>query len=105
MLNKELVAQVTETLEARGTNLATYVQLHLRAFSRSKAILGLSDKMSFGKYFGEVVENIVRADPGYIVYCIGLNGSTKFGVDVMELLEALEPDEVTDKDPDEQIPY
>jgi len=92
------VEQVTETLEARGTDLATYIQLHLRSFSRAKMVLGLEDNINFGKYYGEKVENIVRADPSYIVYCLGLNGSTKFSSDVMELLESLDNDDSVGED-------
>src|SRR5215475_10076566 len=77
-LDKKLVAAVMEKLGNRGTDIATYIQLHLRSFARAKAVLHLKDTMNFGKYFGESVENVVRTDPGYITYCMKFDGGTKF---------------------------
>src|SRR5215475_997612 len=78
VLDKKLVQSVMDKLGNRGTDISTYLQLHLRSFARAKAVLHLKDTMNFGKYFGESVENVVRTDPGYITYCMKFDGGTKF---------------------------
>ena len=104
LLEKKLVEAVTEKLGVRGTDIATYLQLHLRSFARAKAVLHLKDSMNFGKYFGEKVENVVRTDPSYIAYCLKTDGGTKFASDVLLLLEELSEKEREASDP-EDIPF
>lgn len=90
-VNSDLLAEANDILNARGTTLETFVRLHLRAMTRYKRILSLSDTMIFGKYYGERVEDVVRANPGYMVWLLAQDGATKFDTDVLELLEKTAP--------------
>lgn len=88
-LQKDLVKTVQAILEARGTDLETYIRLQLRAFRTSKTLLTLAEKMPFGKYAGEKIEDICRADTGYMDWIVSNSTSARFDLDVLELLNAL----------------
>lgn len=87
----ELFERASRVLAAQGTDVETLVRLQLGSFCRSKHILSLNDTMNFGKYFGEKVEDIVRADLRYVLYLLnGENGCSKFGPDVLTLVASLD---------------
>lgn len=88
-LDETLVKRVNDVLGARGTDLATYVRLQLRAFRSAMSLLSLDDKMPIGKYTGELVEDICRADPSYVEWLAANATSAKFDVDVLDLLSSL----------------
>lgn len=77
-------------MKERGTTIETYIRLQLRAMTVDKSMLKLADKMNFGKYYGELVEDVVRANPSYIrwLVCESTNGC-RFDSDVLELLESM----------------
>lgn len=89
-LDAKLYKLARELLEERGTDLESYLGLHVRALARSKTILGLKDRMTFGKYGGELVEVVVRGDPRYMAWCLGNVTWTRFGADVLALAEELD---------------
>jgi hypothetical protein len=85
-----LAAKATFILEQHGSDLETFVRLQLGAFCRVRVSMKLADTMSFGKYIGEKVEDVVRTDLRYMVYILGLEGaSVKFGSDVLNLVNEL----------------
>ena len=86
-IDPQLLADAEVIFDKRGTNLETFVRLHLRAMTRYKSILTLKDTMSFGKYYGEHVEDVVRTNPAYMVWLLAQEGAMKFDTDVLELLE------------------
>lgn len=89
-LDSALKKSVIALMKERGTTIETYVRLQLRAMTGDKAMLCLSDKMNFGKYYGEPVEDVVRANPGYIRWIITkAENGCKFGPDVLALLEEM----------------
>ena len=88
-IDPQLLADAAVIFDKRGTNLETFVRLHLRAMTRYKSILTLKDTMSFGKYYGERVEDVVRTNPAYMVWLLAQEGATKFDTDVLELLEQI----------------
>lgn len=89
-LDSDLVRTVDATLSARGTDIGTYIRLQLRAFMSAKAQLNLNSQMTFGKYMGEPVEAICRADPRYMEWLIANGTTAKFDVDVLRLLKSLD---------------
>ena len=103
-LDRELCARLHDKLSARGLKLEKYIEMTLRAFDRQKNILHLRDKINFGKYYGEVVEDVVRMDPGYISWCLQ-EWATRFGPDVFILMEALDDKEESNDDDRDEIPY
>jgi antitoxin component of RelBE/YafQ-DinJ toxin-antitoxin module len=87
-----LADRIQPMLAARGLTLDQAVGLYLRAMinssERSKA-LRLTDAMPFGKYEGEVVETIIRAEPGYIQFLIANSAHARWDPEVLRLLEEL----------------
>lgn len=89
-LPKDLVDEVNGMLAPRGTDVQTYLRLQLRAFRRAKNILELADKMPFGKYQGEIIEDVVRADPGYVNWLLVNHDKVQFAPEVTALIEELD---------------
>lgn len=70
-IDSSVYAAAAATLKARGIGLNTWLTLQLRAFAcASKPIVGLADKMPFGKYYGDTVENVVRGDLAYATWML-----------------------------------
>lgn len=88
-LETKLVNDINAVLSQRGTNIETYIRLQLRAFRHAGKILGLSDRLNFGKFSGELVEDVCRAEPGYLEWIIANSSSARFHEDVLKLLEDL----------------
>lgn len=87
-----LVEQLEPILLARDLTLDEAVRLYLRAMVSSSArnrTLTLESEMPMGKYRGELVEVIVRAEPGYISWLIANSTSIKFDPEVLMLMERL----------------
>lgn len=89
LLDTELVEKVQKVLAARGSDIFTYIRLQLRAFKSSASPLNLGDKLPFGKYAGEIIEDVCRAEPSYVEWLTANASSAKFDVDVLALLEEL----------------
>lgn len=88
-VDSELYKEVMASFKARGTDLQTFVELQLRAFSSSKAKsnMDLGDLMPYGKYRGARIEDIIRGDLGYAVYLVGQDA--KFSGASLELIKEL----------------
>lgn len=90
-VDRALLDRLEPVLRERGLTLDRAVGLFLRGMvntsNRAKA-LRLQDAMPFGKYYGETVETILRAQPDYIAFIVGL-GKTRFDPEVFDLLEQL----------------
>lgn len=81
-----IIQRAREKLETdRGLKLETYISMYLRVMLRNKNILNLQDEMPFGKFSGEIVENVVRAEPDYIAWLIAQGGKTNFSPEVIQL--------------------
>lgn len=86
-----LLARLEPILVERGLTVDQAVGLYLRGMVNSSASarsLRLSDVMPFGKYEGEEVGTILRAQPDYVSFIVGL-GKTRFDPEVFVLLEQL----------------
>lgn len=90
-LDGALKKQVQQMMKDRGTTIETFVRLQLRAMTVSNSMLTLHDKMNFGKYSREPVEDVVRANPDYIRWIVNQSATKecKFDADVLELLTKL----------------
>lgn len=88
-LDGALKREVTKLFKERGTSVETFIRLQLKAMTCDKTILRLEDKMNFGKYYGEPVEDVVRTNPGYVSWILANSSTPKFGPDVIALLEEL----------------
>ena len=93
-VKRSLVEKLEPILKDRGLSLDQAVSLYLRAMvngSERCRSLRLADEMPFGKYRGETVETIVRGDPGYMMFILGL-GKTRFDPETLALLETVAGD-------------
>ena len=87
-LPSKVVKAAREKLEdGRGLELETYLSMYLRIMLRSKNNLTLTDVMPFGKFSGEIVEDVVRAEPTYIAWLISQGGKTSFDPSVIALCD------------------
>lgn len=86
----KLVRDIKPVLAARGLSLDEVVRLYLRSMvtsvARSKA-LALTSQFPFGKYQGELVEVVARAEPGYIQWLVANSNSVKFEPEVLLVVE------------------
>ncbi len=86
----DLVRSIKPVLAARGLTLDEVVRLYLRSMvtsvARSKA-LALTSQFPFGKYQGELVEVVARAEPGYIQWLVANSNSVKFDPEVLLVVE------------------
>lgn len=91
-VDPRLATRVEVYLKQRGLTLDQAVGLYLRAMintSERSRSLRLSDMMPFGKYAGERVEVILRAEPSYIMWLITNNESIRWDPEVLFMLEQL----------------
>lgn len=88
-----LIHSVQKVLDKRGIDVKTYIEMYLRSLSRDRlAPLLLADVLNFGKYTGEVVETVCRADPKYIDYIIRSHEPDKmlrFDSEVNQLIDSI----------------
>lgn len=86
-----IFTEASAILAARGTDLKRYLTLQITAFTKvGKPVVGLKDKMPLGKYFGAVVEDVVRGDPTYAKWMLSNEGPCdKFLAEVHELYQEL----------------
>lgn len=86
-----LLAKLEPVLDAKGLTVDEVCSLYLRtlvtASERTRA-LSLSDEMPFGKFKGETLRVIIRAEPRYISWMLGLDGSNlRLEPEALDLLE------------------
>lgn len=85
-----LVKPAQDILDARGSSLDAFVASRLLAFTRQTTILGLGDRMTFGKYTGMFVEACIRADLEYMYWIMTKsNCKDRFDEDVKGLVRQL----------------
>lgn len=90
---QKLALEVEQLLLTKGLSLDDTVRLYLRAMvtssERNKA-LGLDSEMPFGKYKGELIEVVLRAEPNYVSSLVSNGKSIKFQPEVLELLKEIQ---------------
>lgn len=94
-LPTQLYRDVSALLEDRHLTLDEVVRLYMRALlttSKRGMALGLDDDIGFGKYRGEKLEVVIRAEPSYIVWCMQNMENFLLGPDALALLQQLRPE-------------
>src|SRR4051812_22558057 len=86
---KDLYDQAEKTLMGRGLSVENFIRVSLRGALQRNGYVPLRAELTFGKYRGETLETIIRADPEYIRWM--LNNSKTFITDeaAIELLEMI----------------
>lgn len=77
-LPMRLHAKVVQILEARGSTFDDFVRLQCLRLTKNEKFYDLTDKLTFGKYRGELIETVIRGDPEYMIWC--LKNVTGFGL-------------------------
>jgi uncharacterized protein (DUF3820 family) len=88
-IRKDLYDQARIKLDGRGLSVEDFIRIALRGALQRNGFVPLRAEMPFGKYRGETLESIIRADPEYVRWM--LSNSTSFSTDeaAIELLEML----------------
>lgn len=90
-LTTDLIEGLKEFANSRGLTVSEVVQFQMTNFlRRAPQVLGLSDKMPFGKFVGYKIENIVRNEPNYARWMLENITSIRFRDEVYELYYALD---------------
>lgn len=87
---RQELAHVEDVLTERGSNIDNFFSLKLLAFSRTNVVMGLGDRLNFGKYTGAFVEAVIRADLSYMHWIITKsNCRDRFEPEVRHLIMGL----------------
>src|SRR3954466_9033721 len=86
---KDLFNQAEKTLAGRGLSVDAFIRVALRGALQRNGYVPLKAELTFGKYRGETLETIIRADPEYIRWM--LTNSNTFSTDdaAIDLLEMI----------------
>lgn len=89
-VTKDIVRTVEAIFKDRGVTVETWIALQMRALARygGKTMIGLKDKMQAGKYTGELVDTVCRADTSYMAWTLGKFGK-RYEPEVFQLVELL----------------
>jgi hypothetical protein len=81
-----------QILRERGTTIEAFLTFQLRGLTRKAKVYHLREQLTFGKYEGEFLEDIIRTEPGYITWC--LRNLVNFVIDpiALELLSQMGED-------------
>ena len=104
MVDADLLKAAKDVIESRGGDIAEYLALQLRALTRSKMNLKLSDVMPFGKYGGAQVRQILSGDPHYMRWALENMSAVTFDQEVHDAFDAL-LGQNNDRDLDGEIPF
>ena len=86
-----ILAALEEIARIRGISVEDIVRLQLtgyvNAFERGK-VIGLHDKMPYGKYEGLLLKEIILGDPRYIAYLISNSDRFRVSEEAHKFIEA-----------------
>lgn len=88
-LPKILASEVEDILAQRSMTMSEYVAVALRAMPKDATVLYLDTLLPFGKYRGETVEMVTRADPAYIIWMSENVGRVRIADNVTHLANEL----------------
>jgi len=90
----ELPPMIADRLESmakeRGTDISTMVRVSLHNLARRSNYYDLNTKLGFGKYGEEIMEAVIRCDPGYISWCLRELEKFTLSADCLALMERIE---------------
>ena len=67
-LAEDVYKEVMQLCEERNLTFDAYAQVILRGARKNPLLFKLDSRMTFGKYKGERVEDVIKADPAYIMW-------------------------------------
>lgn len=89
-IDSELASDLEQILLERNLSLDEAVGLYLRSMiysaSSGRALL-MESKMPFGKYRGELVGTIAKAEPNYLKFLLGSKNPINLSPEVLEFLK------------------
>lgn len=88
-LPAELVNEIEIAVDARGISFSEYTAIALRGMPKSTVTIQLNHKMPMGKYRNVLVEQVARADPGYLLWMAETGGRHQVGADVLALCRSV----------------
>lgn len=86
----KLVADLEPVLTARGLRFEELVRLYARSLvtsSKTNAALTVDSEVPFGKFKGELLGVVIRAEPQYINWVLANYDRIKLAPDALQLLE------------------
>ncbi len=90
LISGKLLDALAPTLLERKLKLEDVVSLYLRSLANGtkNAALSPADEMPIGKYRGELVGTVIRAEPKYISWILAQENTTlRLNTESLELLE------------------
>lgn len=94
-LDNDLLDALHPILRDRGLTVPMVVSLYLRTLvngHRKSCPVKLHEPLPIGKFKGETLETVIRAEPGYVAWLTGNVESFRLDPDAMRLLSALVED-------------
>lgn len=91
----KLAGQLEGVLIKRGLSVDEVVRLYVRSLvttSERLAALGIRSEMPIGKFKGEEVGVVIRADPSYVAWMLANSSAFKLTPEALALLEAVQAD-------------
>lgn len=85
-----LLAKLEPIIKERGLTVSEVCGLYLRSLvttSERNRALDLDSEMPLGKFKGEQVGVVIRAEPRYVAWLLGTTTSFKLGPEALQLLE------------------
>lgn len=89
-LPAELVSGLTRLSSQRGVGIEVLIRVALMNLAARHRYYELHSFLTFGKYSGEMMENIIRADPSYVRWMIVNMESINLSEGCLILLDAME---------------
>jgi len=88
-VDPKLLKKAETILAERGTSMEQWLKLQMKTLIKHSRLYGLRDKISFGKYDEEFIEDIIRADPSYIAWCLRTVAGFTLTIEALELLSEM----------------
>lgn len=82
----KLLKKVNTILAERGSNLEEWLRLQMKTLVKHSRLYNIDDPISFGKYDGETIRTIIKADPDYITWCLRTVAGFTISPAALELL-------------------
>jgi hypothetical protein len=85
-LPQDVYDQLITRLQEKGLTLSDFVRMNARSFIRMPPVFNLDTKVTFGKFSGETMENVIRLAPSYVVWCMENIAGFAIGPDALKML-------------------
>lgn len=89
---RDLIEAVEEKIARTGTSMDTVLRLALRSYLGRPDVYHLDTVLTFGRYNGEIFEDVLRADTRYVLWCLVNLPAFALSKEANDLLNELLPD-------------